>query len=525
MATPEVVPYSIDVLRTLFARPGKSEREIINRKSHCDYFQNYFAKLKAKTIVVENEYIDRDFLEDFSAYYVRCFHRYDSRCTRLHFFDIDFTDLDLKTLLRGEVSKVNPELLNSAYLGFIVVKPLPQTVVGRTCLKTYEDVDGHRTYPITRTYSANLFGISLRVESLAFQEQDHVVAACATSALWSAFHGTGPLFQHAIPSPVEITRLASTNMSDESRNLPNHGLNIQQMAVAIRGVGLEPFAIGTTNIFGLKSALYAYLIGRVPVLLAGQLFDSVPTPNVFLGRHAVAVTGFGSTEKADSQQTEFLCRSNLIDRIYAHDDQVGPFARMLFDNIAVNTVVQGRNISYWSLSSSFSNNGVKDKVRFVPEALLIPLYHKIRIPLDIVQTTVIQLDRVLNFLHLKAGLPLGQQLQWDVHLSTVNTFKNSFFNMKGLRPNLREEILSRALPRFMWRATAYGENKPIFDLLFDATDIEQGSFFVLPISYDINMSAVISGLLGEPVIKDILVANVSIPVNNILKQLATVIPE
>ena len=34
---------------------------------------------------------------------------------------------------------MSTETLQKNYLGFIVVKPLPSTVVGRTCLKTYDD--------------------------------------------------------------------------------------------------------------------------------------------------------------------------------------------------------------------------------------------------------------------------------------------------------------------------------------------------------------------------------------------------
>ena len=57
----------------------------------------------------------------------------------------------------------------------------------------------------------------LRVKSLSFQEQDHEVAACATSALWSIFHGTGKMFQHPILSPVEITKVAFEIMPLDTR--------------------------------------------------------------------------------------------------------------------------------------------------------------------------------------------------------------------------------------------------------------------------------------------------------------------
>ena len=40
------------------------------------------------------------------------------------------------------------------------------------------------------------------------------MAACATSALWSLFQKTAKIFQHSIPSPVEITKI-DTDMAKQ----------------------------------------------------------------------------------------------------------------------------------------------------------------------------------------------------------------------------------------------------------------------------------------------------------------------
>ena len=263
----EVLPYSIDNFRRLLAEKAGALEHVIALKRHIDYFKEYFADIGAKTIVVENSYVDRDYLEDFAAYYVRCFQRYERYCTRLHFFDCVFTEQNFTKLLRGVAALLTPDTLQQAYLGFVVVKPLPQAVIGRTCLKTYPDA-GRRQFPITRPYPAHLYGIPLTVDSLAFQEQDSVAAACATRALWSAFQGTGRQFQHHIPSPVEITRAATAHVPLDTRTFPNSsGLNATQMGDAIRSVGLEPFLVNADDEYVLKSTLYAYLHGQIPVLL------------------------------------------------------------------------------------------------------------------------------------------------------------------------------------------------------------------------------------------------------------------
>lgn len=489
----EVFPYSIDTLRRLLSEKARAASEVINSKCHVGYFESYFDHLKAATIVVENEYIDRDFLEDFAAYYVRCFPDYSRKCVRLHFFRDDFSRDDLLALLAGDASPLTETSLRDSYLGFVVIKPLPQTIVGRTCLRTYEEVDGRR-YPITRRYSANLFGIELSVNTLAFQEQDSVVAACATSALWSAFHGTGVLFQHAIPSPVEITKSANVNSSSTSRQFPNSGLSAAQMANAIRCVGLEPFAVAVPNESSLKSALYAYLNGAVPVLMCISLVDTNAAQAKRVGLHAIAVNGFRLESHHSSGEVDnlgILAVSQQINRIYAHDDGIGPFSRMQLDGISVLFDDGSGVTDRYSLSTSWTDaNGLVGKIRAIPELLIVPLYHKIRIPFDRIHGLVMQFDGFVELLRTLGHWPFSSRLCWDMHLTTVNDFRKSLKGSSAIASDTRAATMLVSLPRFLWRAQARFAGNPVFDLLFDATDIEQGRCFVRAVTYDATTLAV-----------------------------------
>ena len=472
----EVLPYSIDTLRCLLAEKAGTPEHVIALKRHLDYFQEYFAEIGAKTIVVENGYVDRDYLEDFAAYYVRCFQRYERHCARLHFFDSAFTEQNFTDLLSGAAGPLAPDGLQQAYLGFVVVKPLPQTVVGRTCLKTYPNA-GRRQFPITRPYPAHLYGIPLTVHSLAFQEQDSVAAACATSALWTAFQGTGRQFQHHIPSPVEITRAATAHVPLDTRTFPNSsGLNATQMADAIRSVGLEPFLISADDEYVLKSTLYAYLRGQIPVLLGIALVES-SAPDVSLGLHAVTVTGFslGITQQTPYQQQGTCLRAFRMDKIYAHDDQIGPFARMTF-------------VGGSSFSTSWLNDTRTGLLNAQAMLMLVPLYHKIRIPIQTIRSMVFSFDGLVEALRLSGPLALPQHLEWDVYLTNVNTLKEELLGTAALQGDYRARVLTYSLPRFLWRATALVNGSPVLDLLFDATDIEQGCFFVCAIDYDVALA-------------------------------------
>jgi hypothetical protein len=488
----EVHSYSIDTLREILSKKSGAPEDIISSKLHRHYFQGYFQEIGAKTIVVEEGYTDRDFLEDFAGYYVLCFRPYERKCTRLHFFSTAFGAEQFEELLHGNGS-LKPDELQSSYLGFVVVKPLPQTIVGRTCLATYAP-EGRRYYPITRDYEVNLFGIALRVKSLAFQEQDHVVAACATSALWSAFHGTGMLFQHPIPSPVEITRAATAHLPLETRALPSDGLTSEQMAHAIRNVGLEPFLVKASNEYVLKSTVYAYLRGRVPMLLGFILQDrSDPAAPVNIGKHAVAITGFslGKSSSAPIIGTKFFLRASAMDKIYVHDDQVGPFARM-------EMISGGAAGNY--LSTSWKGRDQKiGSVVAIPEILMVPLYHKVRIPFNIVHDSVFSLnDSVIEPLRATGALTLPESLEWDIYLTTVNSLKTDIFESGLLSSEKRYQALTANFPRFLWRATANCQGDTIIDLVFDATDIEQSPFLVYAIAYDCSFFSIIKSFSVGP---------------------------
>jgi hypothetical protein len=419
---------------------------------------------------------------------LQCFKPYARTCSRIHFFNIDFTKTDFDGLLMGTPANIDEATLHNSYLGFVVVKPLPQTIVGRSCLKTYELDNGRRNFPTTREYKANIYGIELTIDSLAYQEQDSVVAACATSALWSVFHHTGIQFQHPILSPVDITKAACAHLPLETRAFPNKGLTAAQMAHAIRNVGLEPFLINATDKQVLKSALYAYLKLGVPILMGIGLYDfSGPDPE-FVGDHAVAVTGFSLGYPGAipfNPRSGFLLKASRVDKVYAHDDQVGPFARMALDQPAIQLNISGTPKSIDTIGTSWiGKNKTIGSIRAVPKIILIPLYHKIRITFQNIQALIIYFDGLLEVMKAGGIFSLPHRIEWDIYLTSINQFKTNILHLTCLKRELKHQILIESMPRFLWRATARSGDNYVLDLLFDATDIEQGSFLVRAIGYN-----------------------------------------
>ncbi|MGC3892760.1 hypothetical protein [Pseudomonas urmiensis] len=466
----DLLRYTHDTLRAcLHDEPEFIGNEFIPSRRHTEYLQQYLDELNADTILVEKDYVDRDYLQDYAQCYDRCFFDYPRRTNRVHFFSCDLTIEDFEySLITPDSPVVNQ--LKESYLGFVVVKLLPQAIIGRTCLKTYSADHGRRNFPCLRQYPVSLYGINLEVLSIAYQEQDRVVAACATSALWSCFQGTGKLFQHYIPAPVEITKWATDLMpdnvvSDGARAFPNNGLTAKQMAHAISQVELESHIFRGNSRYNLNAGVYAYLRGKIPSLLSVQSARPTEYDVKFVGAHAVSILGYSLDEQSEYEYVHdrFRLRATKIDKLYVHDDLVGPFCRLGWVNLPSPQQMPG-DAEEQSVALKTSLN---DSVYYIPDFVLLPLYHKIKIPFSLIHDNMVVLNSLLD-----AWAGGSEPPEWDIFLTTVNEYKSSIRSEYAELGVDFRDCLYAQLPRFLWRVSVRREGILQMDFLFDATGMD-----------------------------------------------------
>jgi hypothetical protein len=71
--------------------------------------------MRASTTVVVDPYTDADVLDDYTAYYARCFSAFGRRCKRLHFFRRALNDQSFRELVRmpdqGQENGLQPDYL------------------------------------------------------------------------------------------------------------------------------------------------------------------------------------------------------------------------------------------------------------------------------------------------------------------------------------------------------------------------------------------------------------------------------
>jgi hypothetical protein len=276
------------------------------------------------------------------------------------------------------------------------------------------------------------------------------------------------LFQSPVPTPAAITR-AANQVADDRRPLPSHGLRIEQICNAIKYVGLEPEVIRVSKTLPLASLLYGYLRFGVPVILVVEIKGQ--------GLHAVALTGYSLRPIIQGKDEPVGPRKLLpmvgrrIDEFYAHDDQTGPFSKLPITRPSSDP-------RYPITFSGWKSPTRRKGYDFLPRAVVIPVYGKIRLTFVDIQIWLSRLSNIPRYLRWK-------QIEWDIYLTRTNERKSELRTKHELA-NDKDlvRLLVRQHPRFAWRSLLRVEGTPVLEVLADATDIERSFPFYEAIWFD-----------------------------------------
>ncbi|NPE31752.1 hypothetical protein HNV12_28105 [Methanococcoides sp. SA1] len=414
---------------------------LLGKSFQAEYLARYLTALGAETVVVEDGYIDKDYLLDYSNFYCRSFSPHEKDTTRLHFFKDEFTEKDFlenfhcnddfRTRLKGEGN----------YLGFVVVKPIASQInsnfIGRTLLKSYDhQVGTDKRGFLSHEYEASLYGLNLTVKSLPYQMQDSIVAACATTAIWSSLNALNKSFGVPLQSPYEITN-TSVGFPGTDRNFPSAGLTTFQMKNYFNAIGIETEEINVeAKPTALPAAIKAYLNYNLPII-AVLRFEERDSLNQLKRKnyHAVVVSGYR------------INTDNEIVELYIHDDGIGPYSRVLPMN---------GNAHF----TSWKNEWISERgyTHIYVEKLIVPLYPKIRLSFNKL------FDLYTNFNKSMSEQGFGMEF----FLTDIKQYKRELLS-KNIDDKM--EFLTSPCPKYIWVFRTIKDQKTIIDTLLDATSI------------------------------------------------------
>ncbi|MGH7437743.1 MAG: hypothetical protein ACRENE_18865, partial [Polyangiaceae bacterium] len=373
------------------------ELDALGETRQVKYARRYLTGLGATSTLVEPHYFDRDYLAEHSAFYSLSTRGYPNHCRRLHFFKGEpLTRQRLELVAAGDAKACTD--LQDDYLGFIVVRPIVSAPFGRTVLKWWDDgapMTPRVTHP-SRKYTAHLLGQELRVEGLAWQQQDTGVGGCATVALWSMLHSSALDEHHAIPTTVSITQRAHRTASLGSRVFPSPGLTLFQISEAIKESGLEPLPIegdlsGTLGRQPFSRDVFAVHVSALlrsgyPVLLSGELEGN--------GLHAVCAVGFREATASPAPAGKLAYQDEETPFFYVHDDNIGPNVRMAMTTTGADKRVVLRP-SAPPLGGSANDDATKGYPGFVPYMLLAAVPDTLRVSAGVLHGACIKVGRGL----------------------------------------------------------------------------------------------------------------------------------
>lgn len=486
----EILPYSIDVVCASINDFTDTPISIIKRKPFIGYLNSYikhFSKEKDDiSILIEKQYIDRSYIQDYSAYYVKCFNHYKRDCVRIHFFNCNQNEL--KNINNfDELSEEKEISLIRQYLGFIVIRPIPSTFIARACLKRYENPeDNQRHYIISRVVKTHLLGLEFSVETVPFIEQDRVLSVCATSALWSFFNAHLNVDKNQIPSPYQITTTAinMNAMSVVSPDQMDSGLTIDMMCNCLKAMGLVPqfFEIKEQNKSFFYELIHVFVSSGIPVVLGLTVFDKKPNEELRKsggkGLHAVVVLGDELGDEINFPKKDFKISTSAekLAKLYIHDDRIGPYARLEY------------NESNWILPYDEQiSNAVHNTEYYEPTDIIIGLYPKIRLPFATVWNFAYYLNENIRTLfeshpdldkrEVKIVKDGFNAIFWDFKLEDGSDLKKRIRKTENLYES-KERLLGLSLPHYCWIVKAYIRNQLLFEVVLDATDVSQGKYLV-----------------------------------------------
>lgn len=259
---------------------------------------------KCQSVIVEREYIDKDYRDTFANFHAKRFSTPPSRCVRLHFFEKPITEDQLD----------NPENLrtDNGYLGYSVIRATRPNSVGRTFLShsVRMNPDSHLCLCEERV---QVLGAKLEVTGFPFISQDGDATVCAESSLWMILRYLSNRYSnYAETLPFQITKLASNHASG-NRVFPSSGLYSWQLAEALKLRDVSP-VVYSRNQFKDKfeHLLYTYIESGFPLLttVKGHVFVSFGHASNFEAIHAPSAGKFRYTSCFNESLT--ICDDNCF---------------------------------------------------------------------------------------------------------------------------------------------------------------------------------------------------------------------
>jgi hypothetical protein len=403
------------------------------------------------SVLLERNYIDRDFSAAYSAFYSTLFRPYRKHCSRAHIFSCDLSDLLGDHSPTDRVSLL--EKARPFYLGNIVLRPLHHAPVSSAHIAESALANGERREVGVRSeFRCHVMGVEFSVKAMPLTQQDTRTGACAQAVIWMAgrhFHNRFGAPWYSMPDITTNALNPSDNFITRSLPAGSDFLTADNMVRALRSMGRHPVMYAPDYVDGNevwhsvnpRHIVSRYVDSGIPVILGMQQAGTA------IG-HAVVAVGFDRSDSLDLTKLVGNPRSgDLVSRFIVNDDQRGAYCRLPLSG--------GPSTEY---QFSFDED-----IKY----LMVPLPEKVFMTAEIAELIALDFARGVSNRRIElAGEVTGNPADWNVDpefyekllsgkiVSRTYLIYGWKYKSRALRNSapgrLTRELMRTEFPRYVW---------------------------------------------------------------------------
>ncbi|KAA6301325.1 MAG: hypothetical protein EZS26_002522 [Candidatus Ordinivivax streblomastigis] len=374
-------------------------------------------------LLAESNYVDKVYRDSYYHYFSSKLSNYERDCVKISLFEGEISISDFG------IEDKHVEL-QQKYRGFITLRPTDPQIVGRSIVSPIALKSNNFCCCTTKVHTTSN-GQKFTVKGFPHSSQDGETITCAETTLWAMmeyFSNKYSDYKPVLPSKI----IEALNSLSAERQVPSRGLNIQQMAFALRqfGFGTRIYSRGDYG-SEFDSLLSCYIESGLPLIIAMDNFKTKKT----IG-HALLCIGH---EKMSNAQIDSVGETNLSKGIKLYD-----YAKVERDYIFID-----------------DNRQTYQKAKLnSPAAHYTPEWHDCEITYFIVPLyTKIYLEAfeaknfALNFLQ-NSYFPLANDTEFLLRffLTSSRSYKDQIARNSTIQNGLKNEIIESQMPKFIWVA-------------------------------------------------------------------------
>ena len=381
-------------------------------KRHCDALRDDLY------VYLEYPYVDKAYRDTYYTYFASKLDAFPRNSIRLSFFNRRIEEDEFRKI--AELHSIQ-----EAYLGFLAIRPTFPKIIGRNVIhpSAFKNAD-HIGCKVEYNATANC--IKFKATGFPHSSQDGETISCAETTVWSILEYFGHKYSEYKPSlPSQVNAILS-RFSFE-RLVPSKGLTASQISYALReyGFGVKIYSKSAypDNYYRI---LRAYIESGIPVV--GVLQNTTGTGHAvnIIGREKLTQEALNSLAMCES----FGNRVNVFD----------------FGDLDLKCAFIDDNYPPYQMTSLSTPVSYYSDPKFAGCELtnfIVPLYPKIYLEAGEARTISITVIKKLKLL-------VNKDILIKCFLMSSRTFKNELSLNTSIDLVVKELLLAKAMPKFIW---------------------------------------------------------------------------